>query len=570
MRDYIDAAAFKEMILCADAALQANIQAINDLNVFPVPDGDTGTNMGLTINNAATELRKRDFESVSAAADCVASAMLRGARGNSGVILSLLFRGIARRLKGLDTAGSQEFTGAMNDGVEAAYKAVMKPAEGTILTVSRLASAAAGKAAKGGADLEASLVAAIEAGDVALDDTMNQNPVLKKAGVIDAGGKGYMVILKAILASLQGEISSSQQGGTVEAPKGDVFDPDKVIVPEENIFDTVYVVRKKDPNVDLQPLRQYLDSIGDSLVISDDDEIFKVHVHTDIPGKALSESQKYGDLDIAKIENMRLQALDLLAGRKAKSTDDLTEIDKELSSMESATAVTGEEAEQEDVEPEKDYGVVAVCAGAGLETLFRDLGVDQVVTGGQTMNPSTDDILRAVKATPASTVFVFPNNKNIIMAAEQAAPLTQKHVIVMPTKTVPQGISAMLNFDPGEPEESLVGAMGEAIGKVHTAMVTYAARDSDFGGHAIRAGEYLALLDGALVGSYTNLKTLFKELTWAFDDYHPEFITVYYGEDVTEEEANAASQTITGNFPDAEVSVVEGGQPVYYYMISVE
>ena len=575
MREYIDAAAFKEMILCADAALQANIQAINDLNVFPVPDGDTGTNMGLTIQNAATELRKRDFDNVSAAAECVASAMLRGARGNSGVILSLLFRGIAKRLKGIDTAGAAEFTGAMNDGVEAAYKAVMKPAEGTILTVSRLASAAAAKACKAGATLEGCLASAIDAGERALADTMDMNPVLKKAGVIDAGGKGYMVILKAILASLRGEIISSKVAIQDEEPAEAPFDPDKVIVPEEHIFDTVYVVRKKSPDVDLTPLRQYLDSIGDSLVISDDDEIFKVHVHTDIPGDALSESQKYGDLDIAKIENMRLQALDLLGGRKAKSTDDLQQVDQELTRMESATAITGEEPapepeEQEEAPSEKDYGAVAVCAGAGLEDLFLDLGVDKVVTGGQTMNPSTDDILRAVKATPASTVFVFPNNKNIIMAAEQCAPLTQKKVIVMPTKTVPQGISAMLNFDPYVSEESLVGAMGEAIGRVHTAMITYAARDSDFGGHAIHAGEFLALLDGALIGSYTNLKTLFKELSWAFDDFHPEFITIYYGADVTEEDANAASETIRGNFPDVDLNVVNGGQPVYYYMISVE
>ena len=397
MRDYIDAAAFKEMILCADAALQANIQAINDLNVFPVPDGDTGTNMGLTINNAATELRKREFENVAAAADCVAGAMLRGARGNSGVILSLLFRGIAKRLKGMDTAGAAEFTGALNDGVEAAYKAVMKPAEGTILTVSRLASAAAAKAVKASADLEKALEAAIESGDLALEDTVNQNPVLKKAGVVDAGGMGYMVILKAILASLRGEIVSGKPV-TVDASQEAAWTAGQVDVPEKNIFDTVYVVRKKDPNVNLLPLRMYLDSIGDSLVISDDDEIFKVHVHTDIPGSALSESQKYGDLDIAKIENMRLQALDLLAGRQSKSTDDLDAVEKELEACESAPA------EPEEAEPEKEYGVVAVCAGAGLESLFKDLGVDQVVTGGQTMNPSTDDILRAVKATPASTV----------------------------------------------------------------------------------------------------------------------------------------------------------------------
>ena len=566
MREYIDAASFKEMILCADAALHANIQAINDLNVFPVPDGDTGTNMGLTINNAAAELRKKSFDTVASAADCVASAMLRGARGNSGVILSLLFRGISRRLKGTETAGAAEFAGAMSDGVEAAYKAVMKPAEGTILTVSRLASAAAVKAADKGASLEESLRAAIEAGELALEDTVNQNPVLKKAGVIDAGGKGYMVILHAILASLRGEIKAGEAVTVTEANET-AWGADEVEVPEKNIFDTVYVVRKNDPNVDLTPLRLYLDSIGDSLVISDDDEIFKVHVHTDIPGAALTESQKYGALDIAKIENMRLQALDLLAGHKAKSTDDLQQIDEELSAMESA-ALDGEEDAM--AEPEKEYGVVAVCAGAGMEKMFRDLGADQIVTGGQTMNPSTDDILKAINRTPARTVFVFPNNKNIIMAAEQCVDLTEKHVIVMPTKTVPQGITALMNFIPDEPEESLVGAMGESIGSVHTAMVTYAARNSDFDGHDIHAGEYLALLDGALLGSYTDLNRLFTELGEVCRQFNPEFINVYYGEDVEQADAEAAGAALNELLPEVEIVVVDGGQPVYYYMISVE
>ena len=570
MKDYIDAAAFKEMILCADAALHKNIQAINDLNVFPVPDGDTGTNMGLTINNAATELRKKDFDTVSSAADCVAGAMLRGARGNSGVILSLLFRGISKRLKGLDTAGAAEFTGAMSDGVAAAYKAVMKPAEGTILTVSRLAAKAASKAADKGASLEDALIAGIKAGSLALEDTVNQNPVLKKAGVIDAGGKGYMVILEAILASLRGEVISGEEGER-DYSESDLFSGSGDVLMESITFafDTVYVVRKSSPDVDLDPLRRYLSSIGDSLVISDDDEIFKVHVHTDMPGNALNESQKYGTLELAKIENMVTQAEQLKAGKKAQTTDDLDEIDKELTAMESASALTGEE-EDYVAGAEKDYGIVAVCAGQGMADLFRELGVDNIVTGGQTMNPSTDDILKAVQHTPASTVFVFPNNKNIIMAAEQCIGLTEKKVIVMPSRTVPQGISALLNFDPNESEESLVGAMGEAMGTVHTAMVTYAARDSDFDGHTIHAGEYLALLDGSLIGSYTNTKTLFKELSWAIDDFHPEFITVYYGEDVREEEANIAAETIIGNFPDAEVSVVNGGQPVYYYMISAE
>ena len=598
MKDYIDAAAFKEMILCADAALHHNIQAINDLNVFPVPDGDTGTNMGLTISNAATELKKKDFGTISEAADCVAGAMLRGARGNSGVILSLLFRGISRRLKGLDTAGAAEFSGAMNDGVAAAYKAVMKPAEGTILTVSRLASQAASKAVEQGANLEASLVEAIRSGEEALADTVNQNPVLKKAGVIDAGGKGYMVILTAILSSLRGEVHS---GEAVSAEDSVTENNGPGGFTKEFItfaFDTVYVVRKKSPDVNLDPLRRYLDSIGDSLVISDDDEIFKVHVHTDMPGNALNESQKYGTLELAKIENMVTQAEQLERGEKAQTTDDLEAIKEELERKLPGSETDGssasfnpespvpapaakdqpaEPAEPDDyiAEPEKEYGVVAVCAGEGMASLFKDLGADNIVTGGQTMNPSTDDILRAIQHTPASTVFVFPNNKNIIMAAEQCADLTEKKVIVMPSRTVPQGVSALLNFVPGEPDEptpveSLVGAMGEAMGNVHTAMVTYAARDSDFDGHAIHAGEYLALLDGQLIGSYTNTKTLFKELSWAIDDFHPEFVTVYYGEDVTEKEALAEAETIIGNFPDAEVNVLNGGQPVYYYMISAE
>ena len=559
MRDYIDAAAFKEMILCADAALNSQIQKINELNVFPVPDGDTGTNMGLTLNNAAAELRKKDFPTVGAAADCVASALLRGARGNSGVILSLLFRGVSKRLKGADKAGAGEFTRAMAEGVEAAYKAVMKPAEGTILTVSRLSAAAAVEAAKTGASLEDCLEAAVAAGGEALDNTINLNPVLKKAGVVDAGGMGYMVILKAMLACLRGEMTAPAAEELKPIADNDafgVFDTSEITF----AFDTVYIVRKHDPDVNLDPLRAYLTSIGDSLVIGEDDESFKVHVHTNTPGDALNESQKYGTLELAKIENMQTQHDDIMAGRKAQSTDDLEQIERELEGAEGEFVAA----------PEKEYGMVTVCAGAGMEALFRELGVDGIVTGGQTMNPSTDDILHEINRTPASTVFVFPNNKNIIMAAEQCIPLTDKKVIVMPSKTVPQGISALLNFNPDAGEEELTETMLEAMRGVHTAMVTYAARDSDFDGHAIHAGEYLALLDGALLGSYTNIKTLFKELSWEFDKLDPQFITVYYGEDVSEEDANEASRTIIGNFPDADISVVSGGQPVYYYMISIE
>ena len=558
MRELITAADFKNAILCADAALAANTQTINELNVFPVPDGDTGTNMGLTMNNAATELRKKEFASVSAAADCVASALLRGARGNSGVILSLLFRGMSKRIKGMEVLGAQEFAAAMNDGVDAAYKAVMKPAEGTILTVARIASATAYECAKTEADVESVLERAIAAGRGALEDTVNINPVLRKAGVVDAGGMGYIVILEAMLGSLRGQLEAPKHAvdpGVIANENGafDAFGTEDIVF----AFDTVFIVRKNDPDVDLSPLRSYLTSIGDSLVIGEDDEAFKVHVHTNIPGEALSKSQQYGTLELAKIENMRTQHEDILAGKKAQTTDDLDQIEQELESMENA-------------EPEKEYGVVAICAGKGMEKLFREIGADAIVTGGQTMNPSTEDILKEISRTPAKTVFVLPNNKNIIMAAQQCIPLTDKKVVVIPTKTVPQGITAMLNFDPSQAADVLEESMNDAILGVHTAQVTYAARNSDFDGHAIKAGEFLALLDGKLIGSYTDMTKLLGELGAAFAELDPELITLYYGEDVSGEDAESAADILGELLPDAEVSTVCGGQPVYYYMISAE
>ncbi|MDO4353590.1 MAG: DAK2 domain-containing protein [Clostridia bacterium] len=559
MREYIDAALFKDMILCADAALAENTREINELNVFPVPDGDTGTNMGLTMNNAATELRKKSFASVSAAADCVSGALLRGARGNSGVILSLLFRGISKRIKGMDTVGAKEFAEAMNDGVDAAYKAVMKPAEGTILTVARLASAAALGCGGSGGSFEEMLEKALVAGNEALENTVNLNPVLKKAGVVDAGGKGYIVILNAMLACLKGEMAApeaSVSSGVIANESGafDVFSTDEITY----AFDTVYIVRKDDPKVDLAPLRAYLNSIGDSLVIGEDDEAFKVHVHTNIPGEALTKSQQYGTLELAKIENMRTQHEDILAGKKAQSTDDLAGIEEELEKCENAA-------------PQKHYGIVAICAGDGMTKLFSDLGADAVVTGGQTMNPSTEDILREIERTPAETVFVLPNNKNIIMAAEQCIPLCEdRQVVVIPTKTVPQGITAMLNYDESAGLTELQEQMSESIQSVHTAQVTYAARDSDFDGHTIKEGEYLALLDGKLVGSYKEMSVLMEELGKAIEGFEPELVTLYYGQDVDAQDANDAAEALSGLLPDAEVSAVSGGQPVYYYMISVE
>ena len=561
MRDYIDAAAFKNMILCADAALAENTQMINELNVFPVPDGDTGTNMGLTLNAAATELRKKEHYAVDAVADCVASALLRGARGNSGVILSLLFRGISRRLKGMETIGAKELAAAMNDGVEAAYKAVMKPAEGTILTVARLAAASAVEFAKTSEDIEMMLEVSNKTAEEALEDTVNQNPVLRKAGVVDAGGKGYIVIFNAMLAYLRGEVQAPAKAidhSAIANESGafDVFDTSEITY----AFDTVFIVRKNEPNVDLTPYRAYLSSIGDSLVIGEDDEAFKVHVHTNIPGEALTKAQKYGTLELAKIENMRTQYEDIMAGRKAQSTDDLDAIERELEGEEETVAA-----------PTKHCGVVAICAGDGMAQLFRELGADTIVTGGQTMNPSTDDILKEINRTPSEVVFVLPNNKNIIMAAEQCIPICQdKQVVVIPTKTVPQGITAMLSFNPDDEVEDITEALGEAIKSVHTAQVTYAARDSDFDGHIIHAGEYLALLDGKLIGSYTDMKKLMDELGEAASELDPELVTVYYGEDVDEDTANETAAILGGGLPDAEVTVVNGGQPVYYYMISIE
>ena len=565
MREFIDAAVFKDIILCANAALEQNRQLINELNVFPVPDGDTGTNMSLTMGAAAAELSKKSFPTLSAAADCAASAMLRGARGNSGVILSLLFRGLAKRLKGAEKADAKLYAAAMSDGVDAAYKAVMKPAEGTILTVSRLAAAKAADAARQTPnDPEAVLAAAIAEGQLALEHTTEMNPVLKKAGVVDAGGKGFLVILQGMLDSLRGEPMPEEEGGSGAASEQKT---DYAAIAAEEItftFDTVFIVRKTDPHKGLEAFEAYLNSIGDSLVIGEDDDCFKVHVHTDIPGAALTEAQKYGTLELAKIENMRTQAEDLAAGRHIQSTDDLDAVEAEL---EGEPAPGGRKI----AAPEKKYGVVAVAAGDGLAAVFKDLGADGVISGGQTMNPSTDDILREIDATPAEIVFVLPNNKNIIMAAEQCIRLVEgKQVVVLPTKTVPQGISALMVMDPEADTEANVQAMQEALSRVHTSEITYAARDSDFDGFAIKRGDYLALTEHQLFGTDRKVEKLLRRLAEADDQQNAEFINIFYGEDVTEREAQKALKLFTECCPNAEITLLSGGQPVYYYMISAE
>ena len=562
MTQTIDAAAFQQMVIHAAAAISAQKQHINDLNVFPVPDGDTGTNMSLTISAAAAELKKKQCATVGEAAQTAASALLRGARGNSGVILTLLFRGIAKSLKDRETIDGRDLAIALDFGVAAAYKAVMKPAEGTILTVSRLAAAQAAAAAREENAAESVLEAAIREGQEALADTINQNPVLKKAGVVDAGGKGFLVILQGMLDSLRGEPMPQVEEESAPADKADF-----VAMAAEDItfaFDTVFIVRKHTEEVDLEPFRTYLNSIGDSLVIGEDDTAFKVHVHTNTPGAALTESQKYGTLELAKIENMRTQADDLAAGKHVQSTDDLEAVEAELE----AGADGGAPVK---AAPEKKYGFVAVCAGQGLEAVFRDLGVDGVISGGQTMNPSTEDILREVDKTPAEIVYVLPNNKNIIMAAEQCVRLCEdKRVVVLPSKTVPQGISAMLAVDLDAQEEDNTQAMTEALQNVHTAEVTYAARDSDFGGFTIKQGDYLALEEHQLFGTDQDLDTLLTRLAQAPEHQDAGFITIFYGEDVTEEQAQKAADIFTEACPSAEINLLPGGQPVYYYMISAE
>ena len=556
MHDTITGPVFQEMLIFGAASIAKEKQSINDLNVFPVPDGDTGTNMSLTMHAAAQELQKRSPATVDLASSITASALLRGARGNSGVILSLLFRGMSKSLKGCVTADGCTFAAAMQEGVSAAYNAVMKPAEGTILTVSRLAADRAMAASAEKNSVEYVIEQAISQGEETLRQTVDMNPVLKKAGVVDAGGKGFLVILKGMLAALRGETMPTLETEHATRDKADFAS-----VGDEDItfaFDTVFIVRRIDDR-SIEPFREFLNGIGDSLVIGEDDEAFKVHVHTDTPGVALTEAQRYGTLELAKIENMRTQAEDLAAGRKAQSTDDLEEDGHDHA----APAPQPQEL--------KPFGFLAVCAGDGLAAVFADLGADGIVNGGQTMNPSTESILTEVERIAAETVFVLPNNKNIVMAAQQCAGLSEKKVIVIPTATVPQGISAMMAVDPDETDAATIEqAMNAAASAVTTAQITYAARNSEFDGFAIREGDYLALLEGKLFDTDTSIGAVLEKLAAEADSRGAEFVNLFYGSDVSEEDAQKAGEQFGRLCPDAEINVVSGGQPVYYYIISME
>nr|WP_297178492.1 DAK2 domain-containing protein [uncultured Agathobaculum sp.] len=543
----INGALFQSMVIEGALAIAEKKEQVNELNVFPVPDGDTGTNMSMTMAAAMTELEKLTEPTLAKAVDTTASALLRGARGNSGVILSLLFRGVAKRLRETAAAGGRELALALREGVETAYKAVMKPAEGTILTVSRVSAQHAVEACQAEPELSAEKVleAVLERGHQALEETVHQNPVLEKAGVVDAGGCGYLTILEGMLDALRG-IRKERAAAQAPQPAADF----SAIADEEITFTycTEFIAARKDKARNVGRLRAILNDIGDSLVVVEDDDIVKVHVHTDQPNKALEEGLKFGPLLTVKIENMREQ-------HTAKVIEGTAEAP----------------AERVIVPPEKPFGFVSVAAGEGLKNVFADLGVDEVVQGGQTMNPSTDDILRAVDAVPAEIVFVLPNNKNIILAAEQAAHLSEeKKVVVVPTKTIPQGISAMLAVDPdSEDEAAMAAAMTDAAANVRSGQVTYAARDSEFDGKKIKQGEYLSLCEGKLCASGREasvIKKLVREMVT--DD--SAFATVIYGAGVSAEQAAEVEALLRKENKELEISVIDGGQPVYYYILSVE
>ena len=538
----------RDAIISAANTIANQKQKVDELNVFPVPDGDTGTNMSMTIGAAVRELELLSDPTVGETAKTTASALLRGARGNSGVILSLLFRGFSSGLKGKEEADGVALADALTQGVEAAYKAVMKPTEGTILTVAREAAEKGRETALTTNDPLEVFSAIVAQAEETLERTPEMLPVLKKAGVVDAGGKGFVVIFSAMLDVFRGgTVVRSEAAAPKKAVKRTA-----VAEAEGDIqfaYCTEFIVMKKKDAGDPLKLRAFLESIGDCVVVVDDEEIVKVHVHSNHPGLAIEEGLKLGMLTSMKIENMKEQH--------------------------SAQVLQAEQEEQDDtyqpVDPETPYGFVAVAAGAGVQSLFEDLGVTQVVTGGQTMNPSTNDILKAIHATPAETVFVLPNNKNIIMAAEQAVRLADRRVCVLPSRTIPQGISAMLAFDPEQDFSENRMAMTRALDTVQTGQITFAARDSDFDGHNIRAGEILAMDNGKLAFVEKDLQKALLKLTRSMVKKDASFVTVIYGADVSEEQAAAAYELLRAKINDSiEINLINGGQPVYYYIVSVE
>lgn len=542
---------FKNGIISAANNISNSRQAVDALNIFPVPDGDTGTNMSMTINAAAADIAAMpEDSSLGEVSKRTASALLRGARGNSGVILSLIFRGMSKAFKGLDEAGSKDVAKAFRMGCDAAYKAVMKPTEGTILTVVRRAAEAAEEIADIQDEPLEVCFAALQAAKQALAKTPEQLPVLKKAGVVDAGGQGLVLIFEGIQSVFENNAIVQPIDGEKKEEKQS--DKSTVAAADEEIkfgYCSEFLIEKEKSAGEKDPLklRAYLESIGDCVVVVDDNDIIKVHVHSNCPGDVIQSALKYGQLINIKIDNMRYQHRNADEGKKAD--------------------------EAKIVKPENEYGFVAVCAGEGLQGLFTDLGADVVVSGGQTMNPSTDNILNAINQTPAKTVFVLPNNKNIIMAAQQAVPLAKdRTVIVLQTKTIPQGISAMLSFDETQDAQANEEAMTEAAGAVETGQVTFAARDSEVDGKPIKQGQMMGMANGAIkfIGDDKE-QIAFETAESMIDTSVHSLVTIIFGEGADESGAQVVEQKLNEKFgSDIEISIVDGGQPVYYYIISVE
>lgn len=544
---------FRDSLISAGISIENNRRKIDELNVYPVPDGDTGTNMSMTMSAAVRELElTEDNITVSQSADIAASALLRGARGNSGVILSLLFRGFSKGFSGLETADCIHIAKAMEIGVEAAYKSVMNPTEGTILTVARKAVERAEEIAEFSGSLQSFWNEICIAAQEALERTPEQLPVLKKAGVVDAGGQGLVTIYKAMLDVFSGNGIAKKSD---VKPVTRTFDvADNSAENEEEIkysYCTEYIIEKKVGCKDSFMLRAYLETIGDCVVVVEDDEIIKVHVHTDNPGLALQKALEFGRFvndPKPKIENMKIQHEMRIKDEKISNRQEFVP-----------------------VRPEKDFGFVAVAAGHGLEEMFKDLGADCIIKGGQTMNPSTDDILKAIHATPARTVFVLPNNKNIIMAAEQAVNLADRNVCVLPSRTIPQGISALMAFDESNNFNDNRMEMTNAIQRVSTGQITFAARDSEYGGHNIKKGEIIAFNNGKLQFAEKDVNKAAYKLAKKMSKNDTAYITVIYGADVTQEQAESLMTLLEEKLGNkAEIMLINGGQPVYYYIISVE
>lgn len=552
----------RDAIISAANNLANYKKQVDDLNVFPVPDGDTGTNMSMTLSNSVRELEKLSDATAGKVASVNASALLRGARGNSGVITSLLFRGFAKGIGNDEFMTSENIAKAFELGVEAAYKAVMKPTEGTILTVARVASEYATAEFNNGSDELTVFGAAIEGAKKALEETPELLPQLKKAGVVDAGGKGFVLILEGMMSVFEKGVIVASNSASIQEDEGEEeggFNAAGEFEGEITFTYCTEFIVNRDSECKKKPkdLRAYLETIGDCVVVVDDEEIIKVHVHTDHPGNAIEKALTFGQLVHLKIENMRDQH------ERAKHDAD-TAKKKPTKSADLSETFTP-------AEPTKEVGFVSVCAGDGLADLFRDLGVDTVVSGGQTMNPSTDNILKAIEATPARTVFVLPNNKNIIMAAEQAIPISTRKVIVLHTRTIPQGITAMLNFDESLDSDKNAIEMQKAAEKIVTGQITFAARDSDYDGHKIKKGELLALLGGKVSFTDTDLEKTVLKLVGKMVKKDSEFITVIYGEDVSDETAASVEAKLQEKFgAKTEITLIKGGQPVYYFILSVE